>query len=193
MPRATRYEMRRVPAYPERDREPAVVAQGASPEELTFTVGVGAGVLVVVAFGAGSELPLAVSAVGFGEADDKADVGKHLREWGEWSKLHPYKPDAKTAVGDPQVTTVKGVKRTKQTYRLTKNPDQVVTFNPNTNTCFPGAIVQSGPAIEHGYLVPAQIEDADRADLAVTVDRLTGRIRVFPSWSTARSSQSPGR
>ncbi|MFB6536559.1 thiol-activated cytolysin family protein [Streptomyces noursei] len=177
---ATRYELWHVPAYPERDREQVVVARGALPKELTFSTAdrTDPGQLVALAFADGGTVPLQASAVGFGKSNDKAAIGQHLREWGEWSKLHPYKPDAKSKVGEPEVTTVKGVKRTKQTYSLTKNPDQVITFNPNVNTCFPGSIVQAGPAIEHGYLTPAQIEDADRADLAVTVDRLTGRSKV---------------
>lgn len=62
-----------------------------------------------------------------------------------------------------------GVKRVEQPYTLTKNPDEVVTFDPNVSMCCPGSIVQAKSAMQ-GHLISAQIEDADRADLAVTVD-----------------------
>ncbi len=87
----------------------------------------------------------------------------------------PLPPAAKTPTGNKEVTTVRGVKRTKQTYVLTKNPDEIITFNPNINACFPGSIVQSQLAVARGYLIPAGIDDSDRADLNITVDRLTGR------------------
>ncbi|MEU0936075.1 thiol-activated cytolysin family protein [Embleya sp. NPDC005971] len=178
VPGAVRYELHRVEDAPERDRERTrTVAEASDPGGLTFaedgTPGVGR--YVVVAFADQDGLPVGISAVGFGSRSGKADIAAQLGKWRQWSSLCPHKPDAKTKVGSPQVDTVKGVKRTKQTYTLTKNPDMAITFNPNASTCFPGAIVQARPAIEHGYLVPAQIEDADRADLAITVDRMTGR------------------
>ncbi|MEU9321432.1 thiol-activated cytolysin family protein [Streptomyces sp. NPDC048295] len=195
VPGATRYEVYFVPALPGPETEPVPVASGKRTEDLAFTPPLldEAGAYAVLAFADGSPLPLAGSVLGTQPSEGKADISGYLTQWGEWSKLHPHKPNAKTPVGSPSVSTVKGVKRTKQTYSLTKNPDEVITFNPNTNTCFPGAIVQSGPAITQGYLIPAGIEDADRADITVTVDRLTGRHETASPPSASRVTAAIGK
>ncbi|MFD5437069.1 thiol-activated cytolysin family protein [Kitasatospora sp. NPDC127067] len=125
--------------------------------------------------------PSALSAVGFGERSGKADLAAHLSRWKNWGGLAPQDPDKKTSKGEPQVTYVNGVKRTQQSWSATKTPDEIVTFNPNTNMLFPGAIVQADPAIGRGHLVPAQIEDSERAPLTVVVDALTsGNSVVVP-------------
>ncbi|MGP3684569.1 thiol-activated cytolysin family protein [Streptomyces sp. IBSNAI002] len=195
VPGATRYELYQVPDGSEEDGEMAAVAKGASAEELAFTAAaeLGAGHYAVAAYSDGAIVPLRVSAVGVGERSGKADISKRLREWQQWSQLAPHKKNAKSKVGDPDVSRVKGVKRTKQSYTLTKNPNEVVTFNPNVNLCFPGAIVQARPAMRNGYLISAQIEDSDRADLGVTVDRLTGKKETASPPSASNVTAAIGK
>lgn len=194
VPGASQYKLYRLPDTPDTDQEPAAIAEGASLPDLAFTAieELAAGQYVVAAYN-GGVFPLAVSALGVGERGGKANITRHLRQWHSWTKLAPYKPNAKHKVGGEGVSQVKGVKRTKQSYTLTKNPDQAVTFNPTVNVCYPGAIVQARPAIDHGYLVPAQIEADDRADLAITVDRVTGRSAVASPPSASEVAKAIGK
>ncbi|WDT53562.1 thiol-activated cytolysin family protein [Streptomyces sp. G7(2002)] len=200
VPDAARFEVYRVPGAPEAKREalrggPVPVVQAATLEkvELPDLSELRAHQYVIAAFAGDGPWPAAVAPVGVGNPQDKADMAAALARWKKWRELSPYQADAKSKVGPEQVTHVQGVKRTKQTYTLTKNPDEAITFDPNVSMCFPGAIVQAKPAIENGYLIPAGIEDSDRADLGITVDRLTGRKETASPPSASNVTAAIGK
>ena len=136
---------------------------------------------------------MAVSTVGTGDPQEKADIGGVLRQWKKWRELCPYRPNAKAPVGEPKGEYVKGIKRTKQTYALTKNPEKAITFDPSVAMCFPGATMQSKPDITNGCLVSAQFEDEDRADPGITVERLTGRKTVASPPSRSNVTEAIGK
>lgn len=198
VPGAIRYEIYRPTetAEDEPDMDGAVqVAQVSSLQELPL---LDETVLeehqhAIAAFDDQSPLPIAISVIGTGDPQAKADIDARLRQWKKWRELAPYKSDAKTPQGNKEVTTVNGVKRTKQTYSLTKNPVEAITFDPNVNMCFPGAIVQAKPAIENGYLISAQIDDSDRTELGVSVDRLTGRKEIVSPPSASNVTAAIGK
>ncbi|MGY5130281.1 thiol-activated cytolysin family protein [Streptomyces nigrescens] len=200
VPDATRFGLYRVPGASEAEQDASAggsvpVAQAASLEwlELPALSVLREHQYVIAAFVGDGPLPVAVAPVGTGDPQAKADIAAALAKWKKWRELSPHKPDAKNKVGPEEVTEVKGVKRTKQSYTLTKNPEEAITFDPNVSMCFPGAIVQAKPAIEHGYLIPAGIEDSDRADLGVTVDRLTGRKETASPPSASNVTAAIGK
>ncbi|GGX57605.1 thiol-activated cytolysin family protein [Streptomyces noursei] len=189
VPGADRYELYRRPdgADAGADGPSAPVAQAADVTGLTFaTDGAGPGGEFAVV-GLSDDSVVALSVVGFGEPGAKAKLGDALARWHRWGNLAPQDGNEKTPIGEKKVDIKNGVERTTQRYRLTKTPEELITFNPNNNALYPGAIVQAGPAIQHGYLVHAGIDPADRTDVRVSVDALVGGPSVpvpKPSYGT---------
>ncbi|MFE3883009.1 thiol-activated cytolysin family protein [Streptomyces lydicus] len=149
------------------------VAQGTDLAALTLPEDVesaGPGSYGVLATAAGRRVVFSV--VGTGPKDGKADLAAAVQRWKKWGELAPHDADEKKPISDPQTSCVDGVKRTEQKWRITKTPEEIVTFNPNLDMMYPGAIVQAIPAIKQGYLVPVEIEDSERAELTVSVDAL---------------------
>ncbi|MEU1630706.1 thiol-activated cytolysin family protein [Streptomyces sp. NPDC020096] len=152
----------------------ADIAALALPKDVD-TAGIGAYAVLATTGGR----PMALSAVGVGERAGKVDLAAQLARWKQWNELAPQNPDDKRPTSEPTVEYVNGLKRTTQSWTATKTPESIVTFNPNTNTMFPGAIVQADPAIKQGHLISAQIEDSERAPLTIVVDALSsGNSRV---------------
>ncbi|MDX3763347.1 thiol-activated cytolysin family protein [Streptomyces sp. AK02-04a] len=106
-------------------------------------------------------------------SDEKADLASHLCTWEVWEALAPQAPDADGPVGRASGSEVDGSSRREQPWRITATPEEIVTFNPNVSALFPGSVVQSAPAIQQGRLVPAGIEDAERASLRIVIDTLS--------------------
>ncbi|MEU6868628.1 thiol-activated cytolysin family protein [Streptomyces sp. NPDC046876] len=195
VPGATRYEVHRYGNGAADGDGSAVVSQAEAVADLVLPApdGLGSGELIVLAYADGSPLPMAISAIGSGDPNAPADIAGRLHQWQQWSQLSPHKDNTKVKQGDEQVSTEGGVRRTKQSWTLTKNPEEVITFDPNVNLCYPGAIVQARHALSSGYLVSAQIEDSDRADLGITVDALTGRRQVASPPSGTRVTEAIGK
>jgi hypothetical protein len=103
----------------------------------------------------------------------KADLSGNVYEWNPWTGVAPHDPDQDKPVGKPTTEKVDGATRTVQRRKITRTPDTIVTFNPNTDMLYPGAILRSDTAVEKGFLVSAGIEAADRAPLTVTIDVLS--------------------
>ncbi|MEV5597877.1 thiol-activated cytolysin family protein [Streptomyces sp. NPDC052496] len=181
---ADRFELLGRPADSGADAESlahvAAVAALTLPKDVD-TAAMGAYAVLATAGGR----PVALSVVGTGERSGKVDLAAQLAAWRQWNELAPQKPDEKEPTSAPKVDYVNGVKRTTQSWTATRTPESIVTFNPNTNMMFPGAIVQAGPAIRQGHLIAAQIEDSERAPLTIVVDALSGgnsRVVDVPSY-----------
>ncbi|MFH8411277.1 thiol-activated cytolysin family protein [Streptomyces sp. NPDC018019] len=174
VPEAVEYALYRAPCDGNRKEPPTPVGQAPRAADLTLDGPPQAHEYWVRAKDAKGRL-LALSAVGTDDPAEPADMNAMIAKWTKWPDLAPHDPDKKEKIGEAKVDTVNGRIRTTQKYRATKTPEAIVTFNPNVNMVFPGAIVQALPAINQGYLEPAGVEDSDRADLGVTVDALVGR------------------
>jgi hypothetical protein len=174
VPGAVRYEVYQAATLEEATlAEQGPVTSGAAPDQLSIS-GNEPGIMeyVVVAYGPGEGLPLAVSGLGTGDPDAKADMLAWLKTWKTWRQLSPYQKD-KTVNGPATVSYPNGVRRSERSRQIVRNPENAVTFNPNENMCFPGAIVQGALALSNGWLTSAQISDECRASLGISLNRVS--------------------
>ncbi|MFH8787551.1 thiol-activated cytolysin family protein [Streptomyces roseoverticillatus] len=155
------------------DAEPVTIEEAGKPSELKLpvTTQAGPGHYRVVALKGTSYL--GESAIGDGKQSGKAALSKHISNWKQWEEIAPRDENLDIAIGSPSRMTVNGHERTQQKRRVTRTPEEIVTFNPNLNMMWPGCIVQAKHAIRHGHLVPAQTDTQDRAPLTIVVDNLT--------------------
>jgi hypothetical protein len=134
----------------------------------------------------------AVSKVGTGEANAKADVSAHLREWKSWKELAPHDKDGATLLST-KTTSMDlfwNAVLIEQRWRATRTPQELMTFKPNLDDMFPGSIVQSRRAIENGQLTSAQIEDEERAPVDLVVSALGSgpSARVQPTYAATSNA-----
>ncbi|MFC3585192.1 thiol-activated cytolysin family protein [Streptantibioticus rubrisoli] len=103
-----------------------------------------------------------------------ADMDSYLLSLSSWKALTHQSDDHRGPIGTPKVSAEKEgsewVRKSGQSYSLTRTPDKIVSFNPNVDALWPGALVQSRGAIDQGVLSPLSIRE--RAPLNVTVDAL---------------------
>lgn len=122
----------------------------------------------------------AVSKVGTGKRDAKADVSEHLREWKSWKELAPPHQDGTTLL-ETKTEPFALWTRTVQRWRTTRTPQNLMTFRSDFGDLFPGAIVQSRSAIENGALTSAKIATEERAPLAPVISALnSGKSAPVP-------------
>ncbi|QLE74610.1 hypothetical protein FGW37_26170 [Streptomyces rectiverticillatus] len=126
------------------------------------------------------ERVLAASCLGVGAPGAKADLWNLLDSWYKWEQISPQDPDQHEQTGEPKKLSSHGFTGVSTPMKVTKTPEEIVTFNPNHGMLWPGAIVRSDQARDHGWLVPVGLETRFRAPLAVTVDQLSagGSITV---------------
>ncbi|MFE1560108.1 thiol-activated cytolysin family protein [Streptomyces sp. NPDC058734] len=156
-----------------RDGAPSVVAAGADVRKISVPVdGQPADAYRVVAFK--GDAVVAVSALGTGEPSAKAGLNGRVAKWSSWARLAPHDPDQKSAVGEKQDSVEDGIHCTRQQYKVTRTPDEIIMFDPNLNSLWPGCIVRSDQAIKNGFLADAGIEPADRAPIGISIDSNAG-------------------
>ncbi|MDN3243163.1 thiol-activated cytolysin family protein [Glycomyces tritici] len=125
----------------------------------------------------------AVSKVGTGARDAKADVSEHLREWKSWKELAPPHPDGKTLLHTTTEPVWLGgwTTITTQRWRVVRTPQTLMTFRSAFGDLFPGAIVQSKTAIANGALTSAKVETEERVPLTPVITALnSGKISPVP-------------
>ncbi|MFF3277509.1 thiol-activated cytolysin family protein [Streptomyces chrestomyceticus] len=156
-------------------------AQGAQPTDLAVPGGADGpapGRYAVLAY-RGDQL-LDASLLGAGAPDQKVDLWNVLQGWRKWKDISPQNPDGHEQTGDPKPLKSQGATGVSTPMKVTKTPDQIITFNPNHSMLWPGALVRSDQARDHGWLVPVGLETRFRAPLAVSIDQLSagGSITV---------------
>ncbi|MEU7151158.1 thiol-activated cytolysin family protein [Streptomyces sp. NPDC045456] len=157
------------------------IAQAARPGNLAVEGGAGGpvpGRYGVLAY-RGEEL-VDASLLGAGAPDQKVDLWAVLQGWHKWNEISPQDPDGHEQTGDPKELKSQGATGVSTPMKVTRTPDQIITFNPNHSMLWPGALVRSDQARDHGWLVPVGLETRFRAPLAISVDQLSagGSITV---------------
>ncbi|MER8105996.1 thiol-activated cytolysin family protein [Kitasatospora sp. NPDC094016] len=106
------------------------------------------------------------------------DFGEYLRSLRTWQQITPQNPDKKEQLGKTQtthLTTDKGyVSEVRKSYSLTRTPEDIITFNPNAEGLWPGALV-SGQTAKNGLLREIGITGRQRTPVRITIDNLESK------------------
>ncbi|UQA92051.1 thiol-activated cytolysin family protein [Streptomyces halobius] len=137
----------------------------------------GPGEYVLVSFARSGD-PDQVKDVLPGQPKDPVDFGDFLSTLRKWEHIAPQKPDEQRQHGKTQVThitTDKGyVVEVRKTYSLTRTPGDIITFNPNAEGLWPGALV-SGQTAKNGLLREIGITGEQRNPVRITIDNLAAK------------------
>lgn len=120
---------------------------------------------------------------GVGPAPVGADMDEYMSGMPNWDAFSPMETETNEASGaesDPFEDVVDGVRYrcTTTPYTITRNPDKIVTLDPDANVLWPGALIQGhGYAKGPGSLLEVPIRA--RAPLEVSLDLLSGESSVI--------------
>ena len=105
-----------------------------------------------------------------------ADVDEYLKTLPEWESFAEIRPDGEEAVGSPVDTTLTGASGEFQcsisSYDMTRTPDKVVLFNPDSEVMWLGALIQ-GDGYKNGLGSLQELPIRQRAPLTISIDLLT--------------------
>lgn len=113
-----------------------------------------------------------------GDPKSKADLESYVHGLKRWNTMGKHEADNEQRTGKPRVTAAGGFKRIEQDYSLTRTPKDLITFDPNVDTLWPGSIVQGKLAVETGHLQSVGISPHERGNLSVTINSLAGKTDV---------------
>ena len=127
-------------------------------------------------------LSLLVAVVGCGSDDPTriepmADVDSYLGALPDWEEYSPLKASANIQIGDPVEEQLTGGGQeygcTTTSYSLTETPEEIVTFDPDSEIMWLGALLQ-GKGYLGGIGSLQELPIRQRAPLTVSIDLLTG-------------------
>ncbi|OPC77029.1 hypothetical protein B4N89_41375 [Embleya scabrispora] len=155
--------------------EPQSIDRAARPEDLVIPPDgdrPDPDTYLVYAFRDGA--PVRHSILGTGAAEGKVDLRAKLESWKTWDQLAPHEKSEDEELNSEEIydeeTLVKGIKKTMIS---TRTPHDIITFDPDVNVMWPGAVVQSKQAIKDGSLVPVGIRTQHRAPVKLAIDALS--------------------
>lgn len=112
-----------------------------------------------------------------GKSEPVADVDSYLAELPDWEEFSPPQSNAKVQVGDAVVEDHAhegdDYTCTTTTYDLTQNPEEIVTFDPDKEIMWLGALLQ-GDGYVNGIGSLDELPIRQRSPLKVNIDLLTG-------------------
>ncbi|GGS83611.1 hypothetical protein GCM10010253_67580 [Streptomyces badius] len=187
---AARFALYEANGYGGPSADASALAEGEDVGKLTFTPPADGSdeQYVVVAYDA-TGTPVDISQVGVGDPRAVANVTGKLDAWEkDWKEATNPKKES-TEKGTPKEEFVNGFKRTTQHMSIVRNPQEVIMFNPNHNMLFPGALVRGNDGVRRGQLVPAGVSDSDRADVKISIDRVSTKTETCaPTLSGVRKA-----
>ncbi|MGW1283123.1 thiol-activated cytolysin family protein [Streptomyces sp. NPDC002586] len=134
----------------------------------------GPGEYVRVAF-TRSGVPERIESVSPGPPEDPVDLGAYLASLRAWDAIAPQQPDEQSRTCEPQhthLTSPRGyVTEVRTSYSLTRTPEEIITFHPNVEGLWPGALV-SGQTAVNGLLREIGITADKRRPVRITIDNL---------------------
>jgi len=106
-----------------------------------------------------------------------ANIDSYLADLPTWEEFSPPQPNANLQAGDPVEEQLSNAGRdyncTTTSYNLTQTPEEIVTFNPDSEILWLGALLQ-GDGYVGGIGSLQELPIRQRASLTVSIDLLTG-------------------
>lgn len=134
----------------------------------------GPGEYVLVVFARSGE-PQTIVNLSPGGPEDPVDLGAYLASLRAWEAIAPQEPDERHCLREPQRTHLTSphgyVTEVRTSYSLTRTPEEIITFHPNVEGLWPGALV-SGQTAVNGLLREIGITADKRKPLRITIDNL---------------------